>query len=231
MQLQLYWPICGASPLNSFRTHRHHHFANGAPDTSQTVEHTPQLCLPCFLSLPLRRSYLNCCFFRSREASLKHTNSFLRYFVRLLTMEKTEKLRFHLKAWKAKSDWQTSEYLCVYTHSSSKANICPKHRQTQMFSSRLMSKNISIFYVRHCSCMKIDFLFQVLFILSTSVKPKMRSCFSALKAAINVICSEMINRVMCVSAWAHSQICQTLQRLLNTSAWQFDAWGELSSDN
>lgn len=28
----------------------------------------------------------------------------------------------------------------------------------------------------------------------------MRCCFKALKAAINVICSEMINRVMCVSA-------------------------------
>lgn len=42
-----------------------------------------------------------------------------------------------------------------------------------------------------------------------------RCCSRLLKAAINVICSEMINRVMCVSAWADSQICQTLQWLLN----------------
>lgn len=66
---------------------------------------------------------------------LLYTNEFIFsrfFFFSYIKKEKTTTVRkqrpaspgFLYKTWKAKSERQSSEYLCVYTHSSFRANIC-----------------------------------------------------------------------------------------------------------
>jgi len=89
--------------------------------------------------LPLRDYCLKPAFDFWRSSS-KQTISFFNSFFYLLTIKegkcnsgkaKANVPSFPLDTWKAKSERQSSEYLCVYTHSSFKANICPnsdKHK-------------------------------------------------------------------------------------------------------
>lgn len=165
MQLQLYWPHLWSTQLPSFThdTYRYHqsHCANCAPHTPQRGTSTPQqwqsLPSPFSSSLPsIIFSHLSprtqallfkiCLLVLSSEVASRCEP--IHFFIRFLSFNykkwgenssgkaKASAFSFPLDTWKAKSEWQSSEYLCVYTHSSFKANICPEHWQTQMFSSR-----------------------------------------------------------------------------------------------
>lgn len=117
--------------------HKEAHLHSGSDNHS-----LPPLCsLP---PLPFRHCCLKSACLSSEDAFL---NKPIHFFKRFLSFHykkggdsngKAEAsiLSFPLDTWKAKSEWQSSEYLCVCTHSSFKANICPEHWQTQMFSSR-----------------------------------------------------------------------------------------------
>lgn len=109
--------------------------------------HSLHLLHLLFPSLPLRHFCLkSVCLSEFWRSFSKQTNSLFNSFLSFNYKKggvgdnsgkaKAGVLSFPLDTWKAKSEWQSSEYLCVYTHSSFKANICHEHWQTQMFSSR-----------------------------------------------------------------------------------------------
>ena len=126
-------------------TYRSHQFPlcqQCTPNTTKRHIYNPTgtQALPPFLSppaLPQGHCCLKSVFQSSQEASLNEPIHFHKGFFPLFNYKiwwggkqwwkaNASVPTFHLEAWKAKSEWQSSEYLCVYTRSSFKANICPQ---------------------------------------------------------------------------------------------------------
>lgn len=150
-------PICGASALISSRTPQKH------KGIIIVLTNTPQLG-----TFPPRPTHIqpsmfhHFSFITSQVMLLfKQTNSCSNHsFFKILTFfnfknggrnisdngkAKTSiPLDFHQNT-KEQSEWQSSEYLCVYCHSLFKANICPKHRSLAAESCARISASLKSF--------------------------------------------------------------------------------------